>query len=230
MSNADEIVAISNQTKQDLVETFKIDEDIIKVVYQSCNEVFYDKRTEAEQQEVKEKWSLPNQFLLYVGALNENKNVIIILEALNSLRGKINLPLVVVGQGAEYKKKMIEFARKENLLDDLIFASEIANPSPLELSSFYQLASAFIFPSFYEGFGIPILEARFSGTPVIASNSSCLEEAGGEESYYFNPEDAEELVDRLQQALELEPRITEGLNELRIDHSIKSMMEIYTNY
>ncbi len=230
VNNADEIVAISTQTKNDLVETFNLREERISVVYQSCNKVFYDKRTALELQATKDKWALPEEFLLYVGALNENKNVLIILEALNTLKGKIDIPLVVVGHGANYRKKMIEFAKRNELMSDLIFASEVANPTPLELSSFYQLASVFIFPSFYEGFGIPILEARFSGTPVIASNSSCLDEAGGKESYYFKPESADDLADYIQQVLAQESQVTEVNEELKIDKSIKKLMEIYTRY
>ena len=224
--NADNIVAISQQTKNDLVETFKIREDRISVIYQSCNEVFYDKRTDVELQKVKEKWLLPEQFVLYVGALNENKNILVILEALNNLKGKLDIPLVVVGHGVDYKKKMQEFAAKNGLKQSLIFASDLADPSPLELSSFYQLASVFIFPSFYEGFGIPILEARFSGTPVIASNSSCLDEAGGEESSYFNPQDADELAALLMNINALK---TSYPNLFMTDTLTKNLMEIYTS-
>lgn len=198
VNNADQIIAISEQTKSDLINTFNIQENRISVIYQSCNEVFYDKRSSEDLADVKKKWNLPNNFLLYVGALNENKNVKVVLEALHQLKGKFDLPLVVIGKGNVYKKILLEYASRNNLLKQLIFASEIADPTPLELSSFYQLASVFIFPSFYEGFGIPILEARFSGTPVIASNSSCLEEAGGENSSYFNPKNSEELAEMLK--------------------------------
>ena len=123
---------------------------------------------------------------------------------------------------------MQEFARSNKLESNLIFASELADPSPLELSSFYQMASAFIFPSFYEGFGIPILEARFSGTPVIASNSSCLDEAGGEDSSYFNPNNADELAEHIVRVLEHNNSTTQSLDKLKIDHSVKRFMEIYT--
>ncbi len=201
VNNADHIVAISEQTKNDLINTFKLAEDRISVIYQSCNEVFYGTRNKEELSSVRERWSLPKNYLLYVGALNENKNVIVILEALNQLKGKQDLSLVIVGKGDSYKKFLIEYATKHNLLDQLIFASDIADPTPLELSSFYQMASVFIFPSFYEGFGIPILEARFSGTPVIASNSSCLEESGGENSNYFDPNNAEELAELISKYL-----------------------------
>ena len=226
--NADKVVAISNQTKNDLIETFNLPEDRISVIYQSCNEVFYDKRSAQELQKVKEKWSLPEQYLLYVGALNENKNVLVILEALNNLKGKLDIPLVVVGHGEDYKKKMQEFAMRNKIGRQLVFASETADPSPLELSSFYQMASAFIFPSFYEGFGIPILEARFSGTPVIASNSSCLDEAGGEDSTYFNPKDKDELAENIVKVIDQENNTTEDLDRMKIAYSVKKFMEIYT--
>ena len=204
VKNADKIIAISNQTKNDLIEEFNISEDKLNVVYQSCNEVFYEKRTESELANVKRKWGLPDQFLLYVGALNKNKNVKIILQALNVLKGDMNLPLVVVGHGDDYKKMLHEYASKNNLQEQLIFASNVADPSPSELSAFYQMASVFIFPSHYEGFGIPILEARFSGTPVIASNSSCLDEAGEDSSTYFDPNNAEELADLLMNVQNME--------------------------
>lgn len=222
--NADMVIAISEKTKNDLVETFNLSEDRINIVYQSCNEVFYDKRTPIELARVKEKWSLPKEFILYVGALNENKNVLVILEALKILKGDLDIPLVIVGHGHDYKLKIQEFARSNNLENQLIFASEIADPSPLELSSFYQMASVFIFPSFYEGFGIPILEARFSGTPVIASNSSCLDEAGGEDSSYFNPENAAELADMI---LALEKLNSVYPTNFRVELLTRKMIELY---
>ncbi len=209
-SAADKIIAISEQTKTDLLHYFKLPDEKIEVVYQSCNEIFYTQRSAAELALVKEKWNLPEAYLLYVGALNPNKNVLVILEAMQQLGASLELPLVVVGKGIEYKKKLVAYASKHGLLNRLIFASEIANPSPLELSSFYQMASAFIFPSHYEGFGIPLLEARFSGTPVIASNSSCLHEAGGKHTAYFNPNSAEELASMIADIDQLETKEPEN--------------------
>ncbi len=227
VQKADRIVAISQQTKQDLIETFKLSDDCIAVVYQSCNEVFYEQRTERERQQVKEKWQLPDSYLLYVGALNENKNVRIILEALCLLQGKVDLPLVVVGHGAEYKQKMLAYARQHGLERQLIFASETADPSPRELSAMYQMAAVFIFPSFYEGFGIPILEARFSGTPVIASNSSCLHEAGGADSRYFSPQNGEELAGKIVEALAAGKKVDDRVAKFHIEHSVRKYMQVY---
>jgi len=227
VNNVDHIVAISEQTKSDILNTFKVSENRISVIYQSCNEVFYSKRSIKELAQVKQKWKLPNEYLLYVGALNENKNVKVILEAMHILEGELDIPLVIVGKGYAYKKILIEYAQKHKLTNRVFFASEIADPTPLELSSFYQLASLFIFPSFYEGFGIPILEARFSDTQVIASNSSCLEEAGGDNSLYFDPNNAEELA-VLIESCHSESKFTKGNIDLfRNKNSVKQFIEIY---
>lgn len=230
VNNADHIVAISKQTKNDLINTFNLAEDRISVVYQSCNEVFYDTRNKDELTQVKKKWSLPENYILYVGALNKNKNVKVILEALKLLKENFDLPLVIVGKGENYKKILTEYSTKNKLQNQLIFASDLSDPTPLELSSIYQMATLFVFPSYYEGFGIPILEARFSGTPVIASNSSCLEESGGENSCYFDPNNAEELAELISiysttitSSNKIEPMLTlKGSTEkiLRIYNSI----------
>lgn len=227
VNNADHIAAISEQSKNDILTEFSVAEDRISVVYQSCNEVFYDKRSDKELNDVKSKWNLPNNYLLYVGALNENKNVKVILEALNLLKGKVDLALVIIGKGESYKKTLIDYATKHNLSSQLIFASDNEDPTPLELSSFYQMASVFIFPSFYEGFGIPILEARFSGIPVIASNSSCLEEAGEEDSYYFNPNDPEELANSISKILLLSSQNIKVNRKFTLKGSTENLMNIY---
>ena len=194
LEKADEIIAISNQTKGDIMHYFNVSEERIRVLYQSCDEVYYNQRTARENEIVKNKWNLPENYLLYVGALNENKNVGVIIKALSIIKDKFDLPLVVIGRGEDYRVKLKQLIRAKRMEGRVIFASDVANPSPMELSSFYQMASLFIFPSYYEGFGIPVIEARFSNTPVVASNSSGLNEAGGELSNYFNPDSAEELA------------------------------------
>ena len=199
VNHADIVVAISDQTSNDILEEFKVDGDKVKVVYQSCNEVYYEQRTKEELSYIKEKAQLPDNYLLFVGALNENKNIMIILEAMNVLGDQLNKQLVVVGKGSQYKKKLLSYANENGLSNRLHFVNDYIDPTPLELSCIYQMASMFILPSFYEGFGIPILEARFSGIPVLASNSSCLEEAGGEVSLYFDPNDANQLAQLIGQ-------------------------------
>jgi glycosyltransferase involved in cell wall biosynthesis len=227
VERADHIIAISKQTPNDVVAEFSFPKERIQVLYQSCNEVFYDKRSDRDREIVRAKWNLPEDYILYVGALNENKNVEIILKALKVLEGAMDLPLVIVGSGLEYRERLEEYIRKNNMQGRVIFATDNANPSPLELSSIYQMSSLFIFPSHYEGFGIPILEARFSGIPVIASNSSCLDEAGGVSTFYFDPTNEAELANEIESALGSTEHLATPPDEFRSERLIENLMEIY---
>jgi glycosyltransferase involved in cell wall biosynthesis len=227
-AKSDRIIAISEQTKNDIINEIPNTEDKISIVYQSCNEIFYSKRDDAELSAIRKKWNLPEDYMLYVGALNENKNIRLILQAMALVGSQVDLPLVVVGHGDDYKDILKTEARTKNLMNRLIFASELAEPSPQELSGFYQMASLFIFPSHYEGFGIPILEARFSGAPVIASNSSCLHEAGGEKSLYFSPNDPEELSSQMLKALASTDELTAVYPEkFKLEPLTQQMIDLY---
>lgn len=227
VERADHIIAISKQTQTDVLEEFDFDRSKIQVLYQSCNEVFYDTRSERDKEIVRKKWSLPKDYILYVGALNENKNVEIILKALKVLKGTVDLPLVVIGHGRDYRARLESYINANQLEEQVIFASDLGNPSPLELSSFYQMASLFIFPSHYEGFGIPILEARFSGIPVIASNSSCLDEAGGAGTFYFDPTNEADLANNIETALDSKDHLNYPPEEFRSDYLTSKLIEIY---
>jgi len=226
---ADKIIAISEQTKLDILNEFSIDPDRIQVIYQSCNEVFYQNRTGVEKKATEEKFALPKRFILFVGALNSNKNVNIIIDALCHAEVSSDLHLVIVGTGAAYKKLIMNNARKRKMINRVHFASDKSNPTPIELSAIYQLAKALVFPSIYEGFGIPILEARFSGIPVLASNSSCLHEAGGNQSQYFNPKDADQLGHLIN--LVENDAITYDRNppnKFRIDRLTQDLLTLYS--
>ena len=135
--------------------------------------------------------------------------------------------MVIVGHGLEYRARLEQYIDEKNLRDKVIFASDTANPSPLELSSFYQMASVFIFPSHYEGFGIPILEARFSEIPVIASNSSCLAEAGGNSSFYFDPNNEADLANKIEMALGSTEHRNTPPDEFRSSYLTEKLLEIY---
>jgi glycosyltransferase involved in cell wall biosynthesis len=197
------VIAISEQTKKDILEFYKVPEKKITVCYQSCNPLFAIPVSEKIKAQVKEKYSLPGEYFLYVGSIIERKNLLNVCKAL-FLSGKdFNIPLVVIGNGKKYKEQVKHFIRKNSLESKVIFLSE--NELARKSSSFlraedfpaiYQSATAMIYPSFFEGFGIPVLEALWSRLPVITSNVSCLPEAGGDGAYYVNPESAEESAER----------------------------------
>jgi glycosyltransferase involved in cell wall biosynthesis len=203
--HADKVIAISEQTKKDIIEFYKIPEEKITVCYQSCNPAFSVTVSEKIKQQVKEKYSLPDQYFLYVGSVIERKNLLGICKAVYLLRNELSIPLVVIGDGAKYKEQVKDFISQHGLNDRIIFLSE--NPLAKVSSSFlraedfpaiYQMAAAMIYPSFFEGFGIPVLEALCSRVPVITSNVSCLPEAGGDAAYYVNPNSAEEIAEGMK--------------------------------
>jgi len=199
--HADKVIAISRQTKRDIIEFYKTPEEKITVCYQSCNPAFAKKVEDKIKQQVREKYSLPGQYFLCVGSVIERKNLLGICKAIYLLRNDLQIPLVVIGDGTKYKQQVMDFIKQNGLDDRVIFLSD--DPLAKVASSFlraedfpaiYQMAVAMIYPSFFEGFGIPVLEALWSRLPVITSNVSSLPEAGGEGAYYVNPNNAEEIA------------------------------------
>jgi len=189
---ADIIVAISTQTKDDLVHFLDVDPQKIKVIPQGCNPVFQRRVSNEEFQIIKIRHKLPDKYLLYVGTIEERKNLINILKA---IQGKqIEIPLVVIGRKTDYFHKTIKPFLAENRMDIIIFPEEVKNE---ELPALYQNALCLVYPSFFEGFGIPILEAITSGIPVITSKGGCFTETGGPGSIYIDPDSAEEIGDAI---------------------------------
>lgn len=186
---ADRIVAISRQTKLDIIEYFDADPAKIEVVYQGCNNIFRQKTTEAEQEEIRRKHSLPRNFMLDVGAIEKRKNLETVVKAMSI--AKPGIPLVVIGNESAYLVEVKQLISKLKLDGQVIFLHGI----PLgDLPAIYTMASMFIYPSCYEGFGIPILEALCTGTPVLTSNGSCFSETGGNAAIYVDYDNAEEMA------------------------------------
>ncbi len=191
---ADRIIAISKRTAEDLVELLGVDPKKIEVIYQGCHESFKEVKTREELNAVKEKYALPDRYLLSVGTIEERKNLLGIAKALHLLKDT-NIPLVVVGKKTSYYNKVVKFFKKHGLENRVVFLSGVTMQ---ELSCVYILADVFVYPSRYEGFGIPIIEALYSGTPVIAANSSCLQEAGGPSSLYVLEDKEEDLASKIK--------------------------------
>ncbi len=183
--SADKIIAISEQTKQDIIHYLKVPEDKIEVVYQGCHSSFKENQSQETLKKIKEKFNLPDRFLLNVGTVEPRKNLLNVVKALKDSK----IPLVVVGaKKPKYFKLIEKEIRKGNV--DVQFLSGV---SMEELAGIYKLAEIFIYPSFFEGFGIPVIEALFSETVVITSNTSCLPEAGGPDSVYVNPGNVDDI-------------------------------------
>lgn len=202
--HADRIIAISEQTKRDIIEFYKIPEEKITVCYQSCNPSFGIVVNNDEKKRIRDLYQLPQQFFLYVGSVIKRKNLLTILKAMNELKEKSAIPLVVIGDGGSYKEKVKSYINENDLNERIVFLSEKESVKSLpsfrsaaDFPAIYQLATAMIYPSIFEGFGIPILEALWSNLPVITTNLSCLPETGGDAAIYVDPFTEKQMADAM---------------------------------
>lgn len=191
---ADRIIAVSQFTKLELMHYYHTPEEKIDVVYQGCDPVFA-KDIEAEKlQQVKEKYALPQRFVLFVGSIEERKNLMLVAKAMKIMKENAegeDIHVVAVGKHTPYVDKIEDYLQQNGLQHLFHFHHHV----PYEdLPAFYKLATVFAYPSRIEGFGIPLLEAITSGVPAIGCTGSCLEEAGGPDSLYVGPDDAQNMA------------------------------------
>lgn len=209
-NNASRIIAISQQTKDDIVAFYKIPARKIDVCYQACNPAFSVTVSAEEKQRVRLQYKLPNRYFLYVGSIIERKNLLTICKALHLLQDKLEIPLVVIGgDDGAYAQQVKSYVRENGLVGKVIFLNddEAINKLPgfsssADFPAIYQQAACMIYPSIFEGFGIPVLEALCSRVPVITSNVSCLPEAGGEGAWYINPLDAVQMAETMLEVVQ----------------------------
>ena len=225
---ANKIIAVSQQTKQDIIDFFFIPEEKIEVVYQGCNAIFQNDITANKKQKTQIKYNLPKDYLLYVGSIEERKNLLTLIKTLKELP---NQKLVVIGNGKAYKIKCLRFISENNLSDRVVFLSGLEIE---EMAAIYQSAQMLIYPSIFEGFGIPILEALFSKTPVITSKGGCFSEAGGPTTKYISPLSVEEMkvaILEIQNSSYLQKKMqTKGFEyaqNFTDDKIAKNLMEVY---
>lgn len=208
---ADRIVAISQQTADDLIEFIKVDPKKIDVVYQGCHPVFRQQVPAHEKAQIRAKYQLPETYILNVGTIEPRKNANLLVKALALLPKESRVPVVLVGRATAYKEEIVQTARTLGVSDYIIF---LHDASFQDFPAIYQGARAFVYPSLFEGFGIPLVEAIESGIPVVTSTGSCFREAAGPAALYADPARAEELANHLERALG-----DEGLRQQMISKS-----------
>lgn len=190
LREADRIIAISERTRQDIIELGGEEyADRIELIYQSFAPRFSSEVRAERKTQVREHYKLPQRFVLNVGTIEERKNLALAAEAVELLPQDIHL--VAVGRQTEYAKR-IPHSDRIHLLSGV---------SDNDLAAIYAMAEAFVYPSRYEGFGIPIIEAIAAGLPVVACTGSCLEEAGGPYSMYVGPDNVIEMTEALKMSL-----------------------------
>lgn len=185
------IICVSENTKRDVMRLYKVPAEKITVVYEG-----YEERRIGSR--VKESHEKP--YLLFLGRLEERKNVVRIIEAFDILKGKLGIPHALVLAG----KRGYGYDRIGARIQASKFKEEVIERGYISEEDKWRLlrdADAFVFPSYYEGFGIPVLEAQSMGTPVVTSEVSSLPEVGGEGAVYVDPDRVESIAEGIQLVL-----------------------------
>ncbi|AZB11520.1 glycosyltransferase family 1 protein [Chryseobacterium sp. G0162] len=224
---ADKIIAISEQTKRDIIEFLKVPESKIEVIYQGCHKAFKEQQSAEQIQMAKDKFKLPERFILNVGTIEDRKNLLNVVKAIKDT----GIPLVVVGKKTKYYQKIESFLKKNKMETQVQFLEGVSMD---ELAVIYKLADIFVYPSFFEGFGIPIIEALFSKTVVVTSNTSCLPEAGGKDSVYIDPNNEFDIKAKIKFLWEneserkrREEKGFEFVQQFNDEPIAKNLMELY---
>lgn len=207
--HADKIIAISQRTKQDIVDFYHIPEEKIEVVYQGCDHIFCHKVSADIQQRVRKQYGIPSRYLLSVGTFEPRKNHCSLLQSLALSNDDIHL--VLISKHTSYQEVIekqivsLKLQKRVHLLNDV--------PN-CDLPAIYQGCNIFLYLSYFEGFGIPVLEAITSGVPVIAASGSSLEEAGGTAARYCDPFDYQQIANSMDELLkspqQAEPMLEAG--------------------
>lgn len=192
-NKADEIIAISEQTKNDVIEFFDIDSSKINVVYQGVHPIYNQEVKTRRLLYLLDQYSLHQPYFLYVGSIEDRKNAKDLVQAFKLVLDQVkhDLLLLIVGKKTDYQK---EVEKEINALR-LGQSVRIYNNIPFtELPYLYKGAVASVYPSSFEGFGIPVLESLAVGTSVVTGNQSAMKEAGGKHALYADPKNHEELA------------------------------------
>ncbi|MBI3255584.1 MAG: glycosyltransferase family 4 protein [Candidatus Andersenbacteria bacterium] len=206
MKRADQVIAVSEHTKQDLLDLYGLPEGRVSVVHSGVqNHRLPDAKQVAR---VRAKYHLPEKFLLYVGAHEPRKNIPGLIRAYQAIRSQVGHDLVIAGekgwQAGALKKVMATPAQRERI-HMMGFVEEE------DKAALYTAADLFVYPSFYEGFGFPPLEALMAGTPVITSFNSALPEVVGQWATLVDPHNPAELAGVMKELLHDLPEVTEGM-------------------
>ena len=239
LKGAGRILAVSKFTKNEIEKLFGIRGSCIEVVYNAIDERFlHGHASEIDRQVLAERYLVTYPFLLYAGRISPHKNLVRIIEAFSALKGELekegkfpDLKLIIIGDELSKHPDLRRTVIRSGVVNDVRFMGFV----PIEmLRVFYDAAKVFVFPSLYEGFGLPPLEAMAHGTPVVTSNTSSLPEVVGNAAVLVNPENVFEIMRALQRVLldqSLRDRIKQRSNEqtkkFSWDKSAQRILEIY---
>lgn len=204
IERSDKLIAVSEATKMDMIKYLKLDPAQIEVVYNGVHyELFNEPITEEKREAVRKKYRLPEHYILYMGTLEPRKNIELLIEAFKVLKKEgesivQNVKLVLAGKKGWFFEEIFKKIEVLGLTEEVIDLGYIYEEDKVAL---YQMAKCFTFPSLFEGFGIPVIEAMAAGVPVITSNVSSLPEVAGDAAILINPKDVIALAEGMYRLL-----------------------------
>jgi len=233
IKRADYIITISESSKRDIIKYLHVDENKIQVIYPGVDEVYKKVLNSDEIIAVKNKYNIHGKYLLYLGTLEPRKNIETIIRAYSCFKksDKENIKLVLAGKKGWLYDNIFKLVKEFDIEDSVIFTDYIDDSDKATL---YQGAEMFLFPSLYEGFGMPVIEAMASRIPVITSNSSSLPEVSGEAAIITDPLDYKKISESIELILNdnglREKMVNEGIkqaNKFSWDLSAEKLKNIY---
>lgn len=205
IKKAKKIITISKSSKNDIIKAYNVSEAKIEVVYPGIKVISNIKDKILNMSDFKKKFGINDEYILFVGTLQPRKNIENLIEAFSMIKNK-NLNLVIVGKKGWMYEDILNAPKKYEVSDRVKF---LDNVNDEDLPGFYKNAVCFVLPSLYEGFGLPILEAMQYGCPVLTSNISSLPEAGGDAAIYFDPQNSEDIAEKIDKVTSDEKLRTE---------------------
>jgi glycosyltransferase involved in cell wall biosynthesis len=239
LSHAASVFAVSQATKTDLLRLFDLREERVHVAHNALDERLSGKdATPEERQFIVERYQVNSPFLLYVGDIKPHKNIAKLIEAFSALKGELkkeerlpDLKLIIIGNEISSHPDLRRTMIRSGVQNDVRFLGFV----PVDiLRTFYDVAKVFVFPSLYEGFGLPPLEAMAQGTPVVVSNTSAMPEVVGNAAVLVNPENVFEIMHGIKRAL-LDQQLRDQLKErghqqaqrFSWETSVRRMLQVY---
>jgi glycosyltransferase involved in cell wall biosynthesis len=216
IQRADLVLADSRSTQADLVELLGVPAAKIEVLYPGVGDAYQPVRDEATLAAVRQKYNLPDNFVLFVGTIEPRKNLVTLLQAWPKLQiadCRLQIALVIAGGKGWLYEETFATVERLGLSGDVVFLGYVPET---DLPALYSLARLFVFPSLYEGFGLPPLEAMACGTPVVCAHTSSLPEVAGDAALLVDPLDADGLAAAMQQALS-----DEGLRARLVERGLR---------
>jgi glycosyltransferase involved in cell wall biosynthesis len=192
------IFAVSENTKKDIIRYADCSPDKITVTYEAADSMYQPISDTSKLQMIRQKYNLPDSFIMYVGSLSPRKNISRLMEAFSLIKTKIPHAIVLTGSKS-WKDASVYRTMKQLNLDDRV--RQLGYVEQEDMPALYNLASAYIYPSLYEGFGLPILEAMQCGCPVVASNATSIPEVAGDAAILVDPYNVDSLAGAIYKVL-----------------------------